>query len=384
MKKQVLKTLTSKISVFGGIRGSVVVRKFPMKYTPLCINDVFPVPVQSIRSSLLSLLRLRLLMEFIAPAHMSHPGTPDTEVRNSLSNPDSIFSLFPPAKSLCSSDSSLSNQSLIPDFYDYHSISSFFPPDGSRSSSVSSAAETQHLSPYNISSFFPPTHSQGNSISSEISRYGFANSIPSIFQPNHSFSSIESTHEGHDHDNFINELFHGPHKPCWLSFNSDKIIAVPQEVEAEFEQAGREGWTYAMFWKKDWPDSYGHNTMSAVRGFYNEDDYRFKPSSFLLTRSWPGNAIHYFFNDMCRTWDSVDYSFVLSSKRARQGHKAGLKTMSWIPIANGFMEFGSTQLIDQHVTNKWFVTFGSKKYRLSIPPERQNHLSRNLDMNEVS
>ena len=162
-------------------------------------------------------------MEFIAPAHMSHPGTPDTGVQNSLSNPDSIFSLFPPAKSLCSSDSSLSNQSLIPDLYDYPSISSFFPPDSSRPSSLSSAAETQHLSPYYISSFFPPTHSQGNSISSETPPYGFAYSIPSIFQPNHSFSSsIESTH---DHDKFITtELFHEPHKTRWLSINSGKII----------------------------------------------------------------------------------------------------------------------------------------------------------------
>ncbi|KAK9989374.1 hypothetical protein SO802_029613 [Lithocarpus litseifolius] len=166
-------------------------------------------------------------MEFIAPAHMSHPGTPDTEVRNSLSNLNFIFSLFPPAKSLCSSDSSLSNQSLIPDFYDYPSIPSFFPPDGSRSSSLlSSAAETQHY------------------------------------------------------------------------------------------------------------------------------------------------TIHHFFNKlMSRTWGSVGYGAALDSKRARQGHKAGLKTMSWIPIANGFMEFGSTQLIDQRVTNKWFMIFDSKKYRLSIPPD---------------
>ena len=174
-------------------------------------------------------------MEFIAPAYMSHPSTPNTKVQNSLSNPNSIFSLFPPAKSLCSSDSSLSNQSLIPDFYDYPSISSFFPPDSSWSSSLSSAAKAQHLSPYYIPSFFPPTHSQGNSISSETPPYGFAYSIPSIFQPNHSFSSsIESTH---DHDKFITtELFHELHKTHWLSINSDKIIMVPQEVEVEFEQ----------------------------------------------------------------------------------------------------------------------------------------------------
>nr|POE73761.1 hypothetical protein CFP56_77342 [Quercus suber] len=295
-------------------------------------------------------------MEFIAPAHMSHPGTPDTEVPNSLSNPNSIFSLFPPAKSLCSSDSSLSNQSLIPDLYDYPSISSFFPPDSSRSSSLSSAAETQHLSPYYIPSFFPPTHSQGNSISSETPPYGFAYSIPSIFQPNRSFSSsIESTH---DHDRFITtELFHEHHKTCWLSINSDKIITVPQEVEEEFEQARREGWNYAMFWKKDWPGSpFGHNTISAVKRFYNGDYYELKTSWFLFTRLWPGSVIQHLF-DTRKKWGPEDYLAAMNSKRACQGRKAGLKSMSWVPIANGVMEFGSTQLIDRHVTNKWFVNF---------------------------
>ena len=298
-------------------------------------------------------------MEFIVPTHMSHPGTPDTEVQNSLSNPDSIFSLFPPAKSLCSSDSSLSNQSLIPDLYDYPSISSFFPPDSSRPSSLSSAAETQHLSPYYISSFFPPTHSQGNSICSETPPYGFAYSIPSIFQPNHSFSSsIESTH---DHDKFITtELFHEPHKTRWLSINSGKIITVPQEVEAEFEQAPREGWTYAMFWKKDWPDSpYGLNTISAVKRFYIWDHYRLKTSWFFLTRLWPGSVLHGLFNTR-KKWSQEDYLVAMNSKRASQGHKAGLKSMSWVPIENGVMEFGSTQLIDRYVTNKWFVNFDRK------------------------
>ena len=91
-------------------------------------------------------------MEYIAPADVSLPSAPDREEQIPRS---SIFSIFPPAKSLSGSsgDASLYNQTLIPHLSS--SIPSFFPPYNSRSSSVS--AQTKHFSPYYITSLFPPT-----------------------------------------------------------------------------------------------------------------------------------------------------------------------------------------------------------------------------------
>jgi len=129
-------------------------------------------------------------MEYIAPADVSLPSTPDREEQ--ISRP-SIFSIFPPAKSLSGSsgDASLYNRTLIPHLSS--SIPSFFPPDNSCSSSVS--AQTKHFSPYYITSLFPPTQSKTNSASSERPAYEFGHSIPSIFRPNYSFpSSVEPTH----------------------------------------------------------------------------------------------------------------------------------------------------------------------------------------------
>ena len=133
-------------------------------------------------------------MESIALADVSLHSTPDREVQIPLSH-TSISSLFPAAKSVSgSSDSSLSNQSLIPDFSPSRPY--FFPQYNSQSSSES--APTKQISPYLISSLFPPNQSQLNSVSSDKSLHGSDHSIPSIFQPNYSYSPAdESTHHHH-------------------------------------------------------------------------------------------------------------------------------------------------------------------------------------------
>lgn len=134
----------------------------------------------------------KLLMETFAEAHMSLPDREE--------GIPTIFSLFPATNSLSdSSDRSLSNRTLQ-HYLSPYSITTFFPPNNSVSSFVST--QTIHFPP-SISSLFPPAQSvdsQLNSLCSERSNPGFANSITSIFPPNYSYSSsIESTQY---HDQF--------------------------------------------------------------------------------------------------------------------------------------------------------------------------------------
>ena len=177
-----------------------------------------------------------------------------------------IFSLFQAANSLSdSSDSSLSNRTLQ-HFLSPYSITSFFLPNNSVSSSVST--QTIHFPP-SISSLLPPTQSvdsQLNSLCSERSNPGFGNSMTSIFPPNYSYSSsIESTQY---HDQFgsnksklshefkdvvtcrTESHFQEPNINRWRSFkfhisNEERIFQ--KQVEAELRQA-QERWTYAIYW----------------------------------------------------------------------------------------------------------------------------------------
>ena len=188
----------------------MVVRKFPYA-SPFCLYDatLIVITVQSILSrSVLAFCVLDSLLESIAPAHMS----PNVELWISLLNLNSTFLLFPPASSLSgSSDSSLSNQSLIPNFNDYPSISSFFPPDTDTNTNVHisfsnpnsifsparSMSSSSDNSLYNhlpildfndypsISTFFPPDCSPSSSVSA-LSKHFSSYSITSIFPPIHS------------------------------------------------------------------------------------------------------------------------------------------------------------------------------------------------------
>nr|POE83628.1 transcription factor myc4 [Quercus suber] len=293
-------------------------------------------------------------MEYIAPADVSLPSTPDREEQIPSS---SIFSIFPPAKSLSSSsgDASLYNQTLIRHLSS--SIPSFFPPDNSCSSSVS--AQTKHISPYSITSLFPPTQSKTNSASSERPAYQFGHSIPSIFRPNYSYpSSVEPTHhyqlsetkEYHLQWSNIKDW-----RSIKFSINDEEEKIFPLQVEAAFNQARHERWTYAIYWESDGlsNSSLGH-TLSPVKGFYNMDDFKFKDkavSFFQLRELWPDNLT--FGSVLCQVFSSsipiwragADRLASSMYYRPRQGHEYGLQTMSWIRLADGVMEFGSTELI---------------------------------------
>nr|POE83630.1 hypothetical protein CFP56_06717 [Quercus suber] len=256
---------------------------------------------------------------------------------------NSIFSLFPADKSESGSDISSSNQTPL-DFSP--SIPFFFPPYNSPPSSVSS--QTKHYSPYSIPLFFPPTQSQANSLSSERPIHELAHSIPSIFLNIPRWQPIK---------------FH-------ISDKEDERI-FPQEVEAAFKKACRERWTYAIYWELDWPSSPWSRTFSAAKGFYNvdEDDQKFKDkavSFFQLRRSWPGSIIHKLFSTSSSRplWLVGDTLLKSRHSRAQQGRKAGLQTMSWIRVAHGVMEFGSTKVIHQ---------FNRKKVRV-FPQRHAQHV----------
>ncbi|KAL4614532.1 hypothetical protein ACB092_07G059900 [Castanea dentata] len=277
------------------------------------------------------------MMESIAPADVSLPNTPDTEmVQIPRSNPYSIFSLFPPAKS-----STGTPWLPLPHFSP--SIPSFFPPENSPSISLS--PQTKNFSPYSIPSFFPPT-----------SEHGFQISIPSIFQPNYSYSpSIESPRH---HQQFTESHFQKPNITRWRRikfyvFDNERIF--PQQVEAEFEQA-QERWTYAIYWEFDRPsDSPLWGTFSPVKGFYNVEDHKFNNKALTLSffqfmESWSniifGSVLSQVFSTSSPIW-VVGKACLKGSKyyRAREGRQYGLKTMCWIRVADGVMEFGSTELI---------------------------------------
>ena len=304
-------------------------------------------------------------METIAEAHMSLPDREEGIA--------TIFSLFPAANSLSdSSDSSLSNRTLQHHLSPY-SITSFFPPNNPVSSSVST--QTIHFPP-SISSLFPPTQSvdsQLNSLCSERSNPGFGNSITSIFPPNYSYSSsIESTqyHDqfGSNKSKLSHEFkdvvtgrtephFQEPNINRWRSFkfhisNEERIFQ--KQVEAELRQA-QEKWTYAIYWELDRPSrSPLWGTFSQVKGFYNVNDYKFNDKAMALSffqfmDSWFstfGSVLNQVFSTSSPIW-VVEEDCLKTSKyyQSREGHHYGLQTMSWIRVADGVMEFGSTELI---------------------------------------
>ena len=290
------------------------------------------------------------------------------------SDPNSISSLFPAAKSESGSDISSSNQTPL-DFS--LSIPLFFPPFHSPPSSVSS--QTRHYSPYSIPLFFPPTQSLPNSLASERPIHELAHSIPSIFRPNYSYSPPnESTRHHHDQNTSNKSKLRQdePNIPRWqpikfhISDKEDERL-FPQEVEAAFKKACRERWTYAIYWELDWPSSPWSRTFSAAKGFYNvdEDDHKFKDkavSFFQLRRSWPGSIIHKLFSTSSSRplWLVGDTLLKSRHYRAQQGCKAGLQTMSWIRVAHGVMEFGSTKVIHQ---------FNRKKGRV-FPQRHAQHV----------
>ena len=177
-------------------RRSVVVRKFPYA-SPFRLYDatLIVITVQSILShSILAFCVLDSLLESIASVHMSL----DIELRISLLNPNPTFLLFPPASSLFgSSDSSLSNQSLVLNFNDYPSISSFFPPDTNTNVHISFSNSNS------IFSLFSPARSMSsssdNSLSNNLPILDF-NDYPSIstfFPPDYSPSSSVSAQSKH-------------------------------------------------------------------------------------------------------------------------------------------------------------------------------------------
>ena len=145
----------------------MVVRKFPYA-SPFRLYDatLIVITVQSILSrSVLAFCVLDSLLESIAPAHMS----PNIELWILLLNLNSTSLLFPLASYLFgSSDSSLSNQYLIPNFNDYPSISSFFPPDTDTNTDV-------HISFSNPNSIFSPARSMSSSSDNSLYNH-FANS----------------------------------------------------------------------------------------------------------------------------------------------------------------------------------------------------------------
>ena len=271
------------------------------------------------------------MMESIAPADVSLPSTPDTDlpwIPRSINS--SISEIFPPAKSVCSSDSS-SEHSLIP-----------------------------HFSPYSIQTFFPPAHSQ-SSVSSEGSLYGLSYSIASFIHPNHSYPPIESAHHHqitknkskliHELKFFLSKIkrqFHGSERPEitrrpieFRTYGRNRIF--PQQVEAVFEKAQKR-WTYAIYWELDRPsNSPLGGTFSPAKSFNNGN---MAYSFFDLIDSGPDNIFQSVIDKVFSTSKPiclVDKDLLASSPyyRGREGLDYGLQTMYWIRIADGVMEFGS-------------------------------------------
>lgn len=215
--------------------------------------------------------------------------------------------------------------------------------------------------------------SQLNSLCSERSNPGFGNSITSIFPPNYSYSSsIESTqyHDqfGSNKSKLSHEFkdvvagrtephFQEPNINRWrsLKFHISKEERIFQkQVEAELRQA-QERWTNAIYRELDRPSSSPlWGTFSQVKGFYNVNDDKFNDkamalSFFQLMDSWFsifGSVLNQVFSTSRPIW-VVGVDCLKSSKyyQAREGHQYGLQTMSWIRVADGVMEFGSTELI---------------------------------------
>nr|POF06450.1 transcription factor myc4 [Quercus suber] len=160
------------------------------------------------------------------------------------------------------------------------------------------------------------------------------------------------------HDSLLVPVIEWPNITGWRSikFNSnveeEKIF--PRQVEAALNQAS-ERWTYAIYWESDRPSNspLGH-TLSPVKGFYNVSDFKFKDKAvpfFQLGESWRdnltfGSVLRQVFRSSIPIWRvGEDCLAGPLYYRPRQGHKHGLRTMSWTRMADGVMEFGSTELI---------------------------------------
>nr|POE83629.1 transcription factor myc4 [Quercus suber] len=213
--------------------------------------------------------------------------TPDTDLVqiSRSSNPNSIFSIFPPDNSNETLSTSLINETLPVPHLSLYSIPSFFPPGNSLSSSLS--ALSKRFSSPSISSFFPPTQSQSNSLSTHRSSHGFEKWTYAIYWEldSLSYSSLKNI------------------RPVKGFFNIDN------------------------------------------QKFRNNDIQFFKLRDSIPMFTF-GSVLCQVFSTSSPIW-VVGEDCLASSRyyRARLGSKYGLQTMSWIRVVDGVMEFGSTELI---------------------------------------
>nr|POF18205.1 transcription factor myc4 [Quercus suber] len=290
--------------------------------------------------------------------------TPDTDLVkiSRSSNPNSIFSIFPPDNSNETLSTSLINETLPVPHLSLYSIPSFFPPGNSLSSSLS--ALSKRFSSPSISSFFPPTQSQSNSLSTHRSSHGFDHTIPSIFQPNYSCSSSNaSTHDLDQCTSDANKLNHEFKEVllskvthwCPITFdnlddNDERVL--PSEVEVELGKAC-EKWTYAIYWELDSLSYSSLKNIRPVKGFFNIDNQKFRNNDIQFFKLRDSTPMFTFGSVLCQVFSTSSPIWVVgedclaSSRyyRARLGSKYGLQTMSWIRVVDGVMEFGSTELI---------------------------------------
>uniref|UniRef100_A0A2N9F4K0 Transcription factor n=1 Tax=Fagus sylvatica TaxID=28930 RepID=A0A2N9F4K0_FAGSY len=240
----------------------------------------------------------------------------------------SITAIFPPTKS--QPESSESNERL-PTVS--HSISVIYPPAQSQTESSES---NERLPPFsNIWAIFPPTKSHTESSeSNERSLTRSSYSIPSPFKPN----SLR-THEHPDKE------------------------TLQQRLQMLIDPANRNenmGWTYAIYWKFSNEYSrgpflkWGVGLLSSGSVADDTDDDELtstewffqvsKMQSFVNGSGLPGQA---FINSSLVWVTGADRLASWPCERARHGQLSGLQTMVCVPLVDGVVELGSTELIHQ-------------------------------------
>ena len=117
-------------------------------------------------------------------------------------------------------------------------------------------------------------------------------------------------------------------------------------------------------------------SFSPVKGFYNVDgqkftDYNLASSFFQRMDSWSSNVMSLVYSIWNPIWlvgeDCLNDS---NYYWAREGGKYGLKTMSWIHITDGVMEFSSKKLIYPPISAQTEHSSHCQEPNISINSER--------------
>ncbi|XP_010513049.1 PREDICTED: transcription factor MYC2-like [Camelina sativa] len=197
-----------------------------------------------------------------------------------------------------------------------------------------------------------------------------------------------------------------------FSDNSEKwtVETVQKRLQAVLDGTHK-GWTYAIYWQP-LLDNFGDTVLVWGDGVYKDQEDKRKTMSspaekvtcelnhednnvivkdiewfFLKSMSWSfsrgSGLVGHAFSTSTPVWVSgLDQIRMSDIERAKAGGDFGTQTIACIPLANGVVELGSTELIPQSsdLINKVPILFNSNTFHHSLSRDRVNVAPRSSSM----